>query len=186
MKYLKMLGLLAVAATALMAFAGSAAASVLTSPEGTTYTSSIVATSTNSVLHGSFVTVSCSHSEAKGKVEQHGVVKGATVNAGGKVSSLTFTGCNYDTTVKNEGSLEVTSGNNVISTGASVEIHTSVGLCVFTTNGTSVGTLTEGASASLDINSSKIPRTSGSFLCGSSGTWTGSYDLTTPNSLWVD
>jgi hypothetical protein len=185
MKYVKMLGLLAVAATALMAFASAAVAgSTLTSPEGETYTGNIVATSTNSELSGSFITVKCSHSEAKGKVEQHG-----SENAGGKVTSLTFSECNYKTTVKNEGTLEISSTGTVTSKGAGVEIETSVGTCVFTTNattGTTVGSLTEGKGASMDINSASIPRTSGSFLCGGSGTWNGSYDLTTPNDLWVD
>ncbi len=182
MKYVKMLGLLAVAAAALMAFAGTASATTLTSPEGTTYTGEIVATSTNSKLDGSFVTVECSHSQAKGNVEGHG----AGVDVTGKISSLTFTGCNYTTHVKAAGSLAINSSNGVSSTGASVEITTSVGTCVFTTNGTSVGSLTEGTGATLDINSAKIPRTGGNFLCGSSGTWTGSYEVTTPGSLWVD
>ena len=181
MKYVKMLGLLAVAAAALMAFAGPASATILTSPAGTTYTGAIEATSTNGELHGSFVTVKCTHSVAKGSVASHG---GAEVH--GNVSSLTFTGCNYATTVGKAGSLTISGTNAVKSTGAEVSIHTSVGTCVFTTNGTPVGTLTEGTPAVLDINSSKIPRTGGNFLCGSSGEWTGSYDLTTPNDLWVD
>ena len=181
MKYVKMLGLLAMAAAALMAFAGTASASTLTSPKGTTYTGNITATSTNSKLHGSFVTVECSHSEAKGKVEEHGAV-----DAGGKVSSLTFTGCNYVTTVTATGKLNINSSNAVFSSGAVIHVHTSVGTCTFTTNATQVGTLTEGAGATLDINSAKIPRTGGNFLCGSSGTMTGNYTITTPSSLYLD
>jgi hypothetical protein len=182
MKYIKMLGLLAVAAAALMAFAGPASATTLTSPKGTTYTSSIVATSTNSKLDGSFVTVECSHSEAKGTVEQHG----AGVPAGGNVSTLTFTGCNYEVTVTKRGHLTIHSNNEVTSNGAVIDIHTSVGTCTFTTSNTPIGTLTEGAGATLDINSAKIPRTGGSFLCGGSGTWTGNYSVKTPTFLEVD
>jgi hypothetical protein len=181
MKYVKMLGLLAVAAAALMAFAGTASATTLTSPEGTTYTGEIAATSTNSELDGSFVTVKCGHSEAKGSVEEHG---GAT--AGGNVSTLTFTSCNYEPTVITRGHLTIHPNREITHTGATIHIHTSVGTCGFTTNSTTIGTLTEGKNASMDINSAKIPRTSGNFLCGTSGTWTGSYDLTTPNDLWVD
>ena len=183
MKYVKMLGLLAVAATALMAFAGTASATILTSPEGTLYTGNIAATSTNSELHGAFVTVKCSHSEAKGKVEEHG-----GVTAGGKISSLTFTGCNYQVTVNLPGKLTIHTDGTVTSAEAEIDIHTSVGTCIFTTpvTKTDVGTLVQGKNASLNINSAKIPRTGGNFLCGSSGTWTGSYDLTTPNDLWVD
>ena len=183
MKYVKMLGLLAVAAAALMAFAGSASATILTSPEGSTYTGEIVATSTNSELDGAFVTVKCGHSEAKGSVENHG---GERVS--GPITTLTFTTCNYHTTVENKGTLEVDTNGTVYSKEAKVTINTSVGSCTFTTaaSGTDVGTLSQGKGASLNINSAKIPRTAGNFLCGSSGTWTGSYDLVTPNDLWVD
>lgn len=181
MKYVKTLGLLTVAAAALMAFAAPASATILTSPEGTTYTGNIVATSTNSELVGSPVTVKCAHSRAEGSVSKHGVG-----NAGGTLSSLDFTECNYHTTVNKPGSLEIDSSNNVFSTGAEVTIITSVGTCVYKTNNTSIGSLTEGFSATHDIGSSKIPRITGNFLCGSSGTWTGSYDLTEPNDLWVD
>ncbi len=182
MKYVKMLGLLAVAAAALMAFAGTASATSLTSPLGTTYTEEIVATSTNSELDGAFVTVKCGHSEAKGEITAHG----GEAPVSGDITSLTFTECNYPTTVESAGTLSINSENKVTSNGAKVSIATSVGTCVFTTNNTSVGTLAEGENAALNINSSKIPRTGGNFLCGSSGTWTGSYDLTTPNDLWVD
>ena len=174
---------LIVAAAALMAFATTASASTLTSPEGTTYTGEIVATSTNSEIHMTFVSIKCSHSGIKFKVEQHGAA-----NAGGKVSSLTFTGCNYSTTVIKPGSLEITSSNAILSKGFEIAIHTSVGTCIITTfeTGTNVGTLSEGKNASWNINAAKIPRTGGNFLCGSSMTWTGSYDFTTPNDLWVD
>ncbi len=182
MNYIKMLGLLAIAAAALMAFAGTASASVLTSPEGTTYTSSITATSTNSELHGSFVSIKCSHSEMKGKIETHG----AGQDAGGNLSSVTFTGCNYPVTTTTYGSGWFSSLARFFSLGFLFHSHTSVGTCTFTTNNTDLGTLTEGKNAYISINSAKIPRTGGNFLCGSSGTWTGSYDLTTPNDLWVD
>ena len=186
MKYAKMLGLLAVAVTALMAFAGVASATTLTSPAGTTYTSTIKATSTESSLDGAFVTVTCAHSAVEGKVESHG----AASTAGGKISSLTFSSCNYPTTVKKAGSLEIHGlggGNGTLtSTGAEIEIATSVGTCIFTTSATDVGTLTGGTTAKLDIASAKIPRTGGNFLCGSTGTWTGSYTVNTPDTLLVD
>ena len=185
MKYVKMLGLLAVAAAALMAFAGTASATTITSSGGET--PSITATSTNSELDGAFVTVKCSHSEAKGEVTAHG----AGVKASGPISSLTFTSCNYETTVEGAGTLSIDGTNNSVSSNeAKVSIKTSVGTCVFTTNNTAVGTLTEssetGGNAILDINSSKIPRTGGNFLCGSSGTWTGSYTVNSPTTLNVD
>ena len=167
---------------AVLAFASTASASTLTSPEGTAYTGEIAARSTNSEFDGAYITVKCGNSETKGKVETHG----AGTNAGGVVSYLTFTECNYPITVKTNGTLHINSSNEVISNGAGFNIDTSVGTCVFTTTNTRIGTFTEGENAIWDSNSAKIPRTGGNVLCGSSLTWTGSYDFVTPNNLWVD
>jgi hypothetical protein len=182
MNRLKTLCLIAVVAGALTALAAPASATTLTSPKGTTYTSTIEATATNLKGHGAFVTVECSHSTAKATIEQHG----ESVSAGGKFSSLTFTSCNYTVTVNSAGSVAMDAGGVVKSTGAQVSIATSVGTCVFATNNTTVGTGTGGEGAQLDINSAKIPRTGGNFLCGSSGTLTGSYTVTSPSTLFLD
>lgn len=194
MKLVKMLGLLAVAAAAMMALAATASATTLTSPTGTTYTGNITAESEGvTTLHGSFVSVSCNKSHVAGKVEKHG----AGVTAGGKISSLSFTECNYPVTVLKAGSLEVHPigtgtyrTGTLTSTGAEIKIHTSVGECIFTTSATDIGTLTgtnhTGKHATLDIASSNIPRTGGSFFCGASGVWTGNYTVTVPSTLWID
>ena len=185
MKYVKMLGLLAVAAAALMAFAGTASATISSS---TGETPTIEATGVNTALDGAFTTVTCSHSAVKGTVNAH-----TATTASGPISTLDFTGCNYPVTVTTPGSLEVTTvaptGNGTLtSSNASVSIHTSVGTCVFTTNKTHIGTvtgsITTGGNAVLDITG-KIPRTGGNFLCGSSGQWTGSYTITHPSTFNV-
>lgn len=200
MKYGKMLGLLAVAAAALMAFVGTASATQLTSPSGTVYTSTISATAGVTELHGSFVTVKCNKSSVSGSVEGHGT----SVTAGGLISTLTFSECNFPVTVKKAGSLEIhteytteedghktqkltANGNGTLtSDGAEITIQTSIANCIFTTSGTDIGTLTGGTTAKLDINSAAIPRTGHSVFCGSSGTWTGSYTVNTPDTLLVD
>jgi hypothetical protein len=191
MKTLKMLALACGAAAIMAIFAAPASATLLTSPAGTTYTGSLEATSTNLKWHGSFVTIECSHSKWAGKVESHG----AAVTVKSTLSSLSFTGCNYAYTVKTAGSLEihtdtaVADGNGTVTwSGAQIEVATSVGTCVFTTNGTHIGTLTgsDSVKAVIDINSAKIPRTGGNFLCGSSATLTGNYTITTPSTLTVD
>lgn len=204
MKYIKLLGLLAVAAAALTAFAATASATTITSPTGTVYTGNITAESSNTSLDGSFVTVSCPASHVEAKVEQHGA--GVTVK--GKILKLSFgPGCvNGTPTVKTLGSLELHAVNSagetctagagdtctgtLTSNGTVVVVHTSVGECGFETNGTHIGTLTPTpdtkGTAVLDINSSKIPRVSGNFLCGSSATWTGNYTVSTPMELWID
>lgn len=189
MNYLKMLGLAAVAAAALLAFAGAATANPLTSPEGTAYTSTLKAESTNLEMHGQFITVKCSSSGFEGKIESH-----SSTSAEGNLSSFTLSGCNYVTTVQNPGTLKIHGGETnkgtVTWSGAQFTMHTSVGTCVFTTSGTDIGTITDSSAtkghAVLDINAAKIPRTGGNFLCGSTGTWTGSYTFTTPSTLYVD
>lgn len=193
MKYAKMLGLLAVAAAAFMALVGTASATTLTSPTGTTYTGTIHAVSENGhvSLHSPLSTVEC-ESTVEGKVEKHG----AGVTVSGKISSLLFTECtNEDTvTVKKAGSLEIhgTTGydGTLTSTGAEIEVwsHSFNGSCIYTTKDTHIGTLTGKTEATLDIDSAAIPRTGGTlgFLCGSSGEWTGNYVVTTPHTLLVD
>jgi hypothetical protein len=204
MKYAKILGLLALAATALMAFAATASATTLTSPTGTTYTSTVAATAGATSLEGAFVTVTCNKSILEGKIESHG--KGVT--GGGKISTLDFTECNFPTKVAANGAEEYhairkdiqphttcleTDGDTCLGTltssGTITTVETSLGSCTFTTSSTSIGTVTTtaktGGKAVIDI-AATIPRTGGSFLCGSSATWTGSYTINTPSTLWFD
>jgi hypothetical protein len=197
MKYVKMLGLLAVAAAALMAFAGTASATSITSNEGTTPT--INASAGKTELHPgsgtSFLTVSCNKSTVKGAVEQHGA--GVTVK--GKIAQptdLTFTECSDPVTVLAGGSLEVhaispTGNGTLTSSGAEVRVHTSEGpVCTFKTSGTHIGTLTGSDNtkghAVLHIGAAgSAPIPASGFLCPSTGLWTGSYTITKPSSLSI-
>ncbi|HEX5988906.1 MAG TPA: hypothetical protein VFY75_01665 [Solirubrobacterales bacterium] len=196
MKYVKMLGLLAVAAAALMAFAGTASATYLTSPAGTTYTGTIHAKSEGTTtLHGEAFAVSCAASTVSGSVEFHST---GTGTAGGKITTLDFSECTFPVTVIANGSLEVhtktasADGNGTLtSNGAKITIHGPFGInCLYETNNTDIGTLTgsknTGKTATLDIDSSLIPRTGDSAFCGAAGEWTGSYEVTTPDYLDVD
>lgn len=203
MKYAKILGLLAVAAAAMMAFAASASATEVTSPTGTLYTGEIHAEAEHNavdggpILHGP-ADIQCTNSTVSGTIETHG----STTTAHGPINSLTFTNCNpgQDVTVLNPGRLiahtdpEPGAGKydgTLTSDGAEVLIHlTSIGItCLYTTEETDIGTLTSSdtteGTATLDIEGT-IPRTGGSIFCGSSGTWTGSYEVTTPDTLYID
>jgi hypothetical protein len=191
MKYLKMLGLAAVAVASLMTFAATASATTLTSPNGTTYTGNLQAESGVLSWDGAFSTITCKNSTLGGTAESHG----AATTVGVKLSSLTFTECNFPFTVGKPGSLEIhtegatANGNGTITwSGMELAMHTSVGTCIFTTSNTHIGTLTgsDVGKAQWDINATKIPRTGGNFLCGSSSTLTGSYTITTPSTLTVD
>lgn len=191
MKYVKMLGLLAVAAAALMAFAGTASATNVTSNEGETPT--IKATAGETTLHG-VSTITCQKSTVEGKVETHG----AGVPASGKITHLAFEECNNPVTVISLGSLSVhtddpkkANGNGIVtSSGARVLIHiTGLGItCTFgtTEEATTLGTLKGGSPATLTI-SATIKRESGhsGAFCGSSGLWTGTYTVNTPSTLTV-
>jgi hypothetical protein len=186
MFYVKILGLLAVAAVALTAFTGVASASTATSPAGTAYTGKIEATAGKSFFKGSFAEVVCTSATLKGQVTSHGA--GLTVDA--DLYHIASSGCNYEvTTTITAGTLTIHGfgGGNatVTSTGMVTTAHTSLGTCVFTTNNTDLGTLKGGSPATLEIASAAIPRTGGNFLCGSSGTWTATYTVSNPKTLLV-
>jgi len=197
MRYVKILGLAAMALAALMAMAGTASATTITSPKGTTYTSTIkaenVGTVTLTSVFGGFGAVSCNKSTVEGKVEAHGV--GVTVSGLIEAKNLTFTECNKPVTVVSGGSLELHALNPVegrskegtlTSKNVKIEIHeTAFGTCTFTTasTGTDIGTVTTteatGGNAILDINA-QIPS-----ACGT-GTWEGSYKVISPNPFYLD
>lgn len=191
MKSLKMLGLMVVAAAAFMVVAASASATELTSPKNTTYEGEITATSEgHAVLKGSFgVEVKCD-SHTAGNIEESG---GAEV--AGAIEELSFTGCTdeYAAHVLNNGSLSINGSGVVRGYGNEVQVTTPLGInCTYKTNattGTVLGNLTDsdetGSTATLDI-SATIPRTGGSFLCGSTGAWSGSYSVSAPDALYVD
>ncbi len=187
MKYVKILGLLAVAAAAMMSFAGIASADTVTSPTGTDYTGALSASSEgHAVLHNPIAKIEC-NGTATGSVESH--------PEGGKVSGAVnpeFTNCtnSWHVTTALGGTLSVehSSGYDgiVYSNGATVEA-TRFGInCRYVTSTTKVGTVTGGSPATMHINGA-IPFHNGSVLCGTGATlWTGSYTLNSPNSLYVD
>lgn len=207
MKYAKILGLLAVAAAALMAFVGSASATTLT--EGTEKTKvkngTIIEGKSvgNTVLDGS-VNITCEHSTVKGEVTQEG---SETTTVKGGISSLTFEKCGTTTiTVINGGTLEVHTKNKtadntgtVTSSGAHVTIQThsfflGTTHCIYATNNTHIGELTGSdhgpapthTTATLHITSAPIPQTVTDGLCGNDAEWTGTYEITKPDHLYVD
>jgi hypothetical protein len=210
MKYVKMLGLLAVAAGAFMAFAGSASATQITctNPPGTPSicTPTLIAETEafegkpHARLTGPLnLKVEC-ESKVEGTVQSHG----AGVTAKGKINSLSFFNCTngYAVTVlptasvtEPLGSLEVHSlggGNGTLtSSGTTVTVHTPLGFnCGYTTGATDIGTATgttaTGGTPTLDIRNALIPRTEHSGLCGATGTWNGNYIVTNHHWLNID
>ena len=191
MKYVKILGPLAVAAAALMAFAGSASATTITSPTGTVLGSTTVIHAVNEGGHvklaNPVANIECS-STVEGKIS----TQGAGVTAEGAISTLDFTGCtnSWHVTTISPGTLIAhwTSGYNgtLTSSGAKVET-TRLGVkCVYVTANTEIGAITGGNPATLAI-SAKIPlnQAESSALCGEgSAAWSGGY--TTTSALYLD
>lgn len=201
MKYFKILGLAAIAAAALMAFAGSASATML-------YNSSKHEAATtlgvNAILHAEaestvtlhppFGDIECKKSTVQGTVTRAG---SATESVKGSITAanLTFKECNATVTTLAGGELEATyttaNDASLKSTGAEVTVEFFGTHCIFKTNGTPIGTLTgssdaviAGSTATFDI-SAKIPRTGGrsGAFCGSEAEWTGSYKVDQPMFL---
>jgi hypothetical protein len=189
MKHAKIIGLLAVAAAALMAFAGTAmATTVTTTTGGAAATPTIHAVNSGGLikLANPIANIECA-STLEGTVSNHG----AGVTAGGKLGRFEVTSCtnNWHVTITVLGLLEVhyTSGHNgsVTSTGTKVDATRLGVTCVYTTNNTSIGTLTGGNPAVLTIEGG-IPIVPGesSALCGSgNGKWEGKYETT--SALYV-
>ena len=189
MKYVKILGLLAVAAAAMMAFAASASAtSITTTTGGAAATPTIHAVNEGHVtLQNPIANISCS-STVEGKVESHG----SGVTAGGNISTLNFTSCtnSWHVTAITNGSLEVhwTSGHNgtLTSKGAKVDTTRFGVTCVYEIGaGTHIGTVTGGNPASLHIEASiPINDPESSDLCGTGNAkWEGNY--VTTSALYV-
>jgi hypothetical protein len=189
MKYLKMLGIVAVVAGALTALvgAGAASATVLYSNGSKLGTgTAFEATGTNLVFKMGFATIECSHSEMAGKTETAG---SASQTVEGKLSSLSFTGCNGTFHVLKSGKLifHYTSGSNgtVTSEGTELTIAFSGTSCTYgTPTATNFGALTGGSPATLNA-SSPLTRLAGGFLCANPASWTAAYTFTSPNPLEV-
>ena len=201
MKYVKMLGLAAVAAMALMAFLGanSASATVLCTKTETPCAAAnkispsndpeMVATLTGSAVleedPGTNVIATCSASEMVANSTKAG---SKTETAAGSISKLTWGGCS--TTVDNValGSLEIhhiagTDHGTVTSVGTEVTLNLFGVSC--TLKGTDLGTLTGGASPVMDITAT-VDKTAGGFLCPEHANWTATYNITKPKPLYVE
>jgi hypothetical protein len=203
MKYLKSLSLAAVvAALGLACFgAGSASATVLCKslsnpcvsdyPSGTeihiVQTGEIIIESPSGVTYEE-----CPIQTTKGKTTSTG---GLGKAVGIQVEVMTWTNCNNPINTLVQGSLEIqyTSGGNgtVTSKGAEWkwEIYTSGGLirhdCWYTTGtGTQIGTIKGGAPATIQVNV-LMKKQAGSIGCWAETRWTGNYEVTTPNPLYI-
>jgi hypothetical protein len=194
MKYLRMLGLAAIAASALTALVGVGSASAVTLCEEPATTecklhvnagATIDFSAEDSVkLAGPFgITIdTCTVSTVQGTTQNTGF-DDTTTAVTATVTTLTFSGCTHPTKAIKLGTLSVTAsgtiGNgSVTSSGATVEISELPNLfgnppiCNYITEKTPLGTLTASATAAtFDIAATIISETAN---CPN-GTWSGHY-----------
>jgi hypothetical protein len=208
MKYAKILGLLAVAAAALMAFAGTASATIITKSTdgGKTHTQMVKGEKIHAVNEGTVtldgaVKITCTESTVEGEITEAGTP--TTETPKGTIGTLTFGGCNHTVTVLKGGTLEVhteTTGTNnkngtLTSNGAEITVitHGIIGTihCIYTTANTDIGRVTgsdnTGKTATLDIDSAPIKIDETSAGCGfGTAEWTGSYSVDVPDHMDID
>jgi len=201
MKYVKMLGLAAIAAAALMAFAGAstASATVLCSttaspcPEGQKYPAgtrigfSLASGSSLVWINGETVLETCKEAVLKSDISNAG---SATTTVTSKNNTLSFSQCTFNNSFTKLGGLEIhnISGTSNGTVTATEEVgwtfnNPLFGSCIYGwTNGAVLGTLTEGKPATLDFNTT-IEKLSGSaFACPANGNLNGSLVQTEPSS----
>ena len=194
MKYVKMLGLAAVAAAALMALVGvgTASATTLTGVEGkvlakgSTIHANFVSTKTQpkATLTTEFKNIECEESTVSGVTTNE---TGETVN--GEVKSLTFSKCNCEVKVLKTGTLSINASSVLKSSGAEVTATCSTIFgsvhCIYATSNTELGSLKGGTTATLEISSKDIPRLSTNGLCDPTANWDANYSVDNPDTLNV-
>jgi len=196
MKYLKMLGLAAAAAMALMAFgAGSASATTLFTDSaktkdyvsGTGIDASLVSGGSARLTSGSGATIATCTG---------GTVEGITTNTTGtyvsgnvEAANMTWSGCSQTTQTTAGGTIHIdhTSGNNgtVTGTGFGVTVAIFGVSCTYGAGeGTHLGTLVGGETPILTIETT-VKKIAGPFPCPGTAGWDAEYVVTSPHALYV-
>jgi hypothetical protein len=206
MKYLKLLGLAAVAAMALTAFFGasSASATVLcttTPAAGTACGTGWHVDELHLVAKGTITLANTNKAiEAKCTVSTSQVTKTETgdathtpkghVTVAGLIWGEVGKGCEQTTDTVAGGELEVhwtpgTSDGTITASGFEVTVVLAGVSCTLGLNGTqSIGELTGGAPAIVHVGVGVVKK-AGSFLCPSTGTWEGTYEITNHTAVYV-
>ena len=192
MKYLKMLGLVALAATALTAFGASSASATTLSITGVKQSGAV--TLTASLEAGTKAKLSLTDGSLANECatsDVHGTTTSFTgTKIGGPISTLTFESCVREKVeVIKAGSLDVewikgTHNGTVFSTGAEVKVPSAIGTLTCTTPaaGTDIGTLT---GSTTGMGTMDIKATLNCGFLAPSANWAGSYVITSPHSLAV-
>lgn len=200
MKYIKMLGLAAIAAAALMAIAGagSASATIFCSttaspcpgaqkwPVKTRLEFSLSSGTSLTWINGGEELETCTGSNLRTQTTNAGS-ETATVTS--ENQALTFSGCTFPSGTTKLGGLEIhniasTSNGTVTATGEIGWTFNSIffGSCLYGwQNEGVVGTITETKPTVLDLNTTIVKLSGSNFACPANGELKGSYTLTEPS-----
>lgn len=203
MKYLKMLGLAAVAAAALMAILGASTASATVICKNNLNTEkcsepyAIGTKGTASLEKGTSLVLTDTEGESLDTCKEStvtGVLKsqGSGVPALSELSSLTWGGCNFTTTTVNPGSGELTwikgtDNGTLVTHNTQVTINTIFfGTCSYGTGASlDMGTTVGGNPGSLTINTVIHKLEGSNFACPETTKLTAKYVATSPTAGWV-
>jgi hypothetical protein len=207
MKYVKILGLAAVAAMALMASigAGTASATVLCNvnilttgcttatppqhyPAGTPIHASLP-TGNEALLEttGGTILDRCKKSTIKGEVKNAG---SSTTTVSGPIQTLTWEECTTTTNTVITGELEIhhiagTDNGTLTAKNTQVTVVVFGESCIYGAGaGLDLGTLKGGSPATISINTI-VKKVGGGGLCPAETRWTASYTVNEPNPLYV-
>jgi len=200
MQFVKVIGLAAVAAAALMAFAGAgtASATVVCStntnpctskwPVGTKLSFSLKESSAKLVTTDEKTTLdTCTASTAEGEVSNAG---SSTTTVTGPVTSVTAGGCTFPTSSTQLSKLEAhvgTAPNGTLTADGEFRVtFNSVlfGSCVYGVSaGASLGTVTGGAAATFTANAVAKKSTGSEAACPETSKWTAKYTSTGATAL---
>jgi hypothetical protein len=197
MKYLKMFGLAAITAAAVMAFVGAGTASATgrlcstaTNPCTSPWTvPQEIDFSLKSGTSAKLTTTSgetldtCTTSTVRGDLEKN------TTTPEGPLTEIHWTGCTVTTDTIKTGRLDITAtsnGNGTLFAGATIEVTVSIfgTTCNYGVNsGTSLGTVTEGIGTAATFTANAIAKKlAGNFLCPETTRWDAEYVLTKPSN----
>lgn len=204
MKYVKVFGLAAVMAMAMMAFlgAGTASATVLCKtsltegcgasgwdyPAGTQIHATLEAGSSATLRNTeSSIVNTCTESTVLGKTTNTGSSNETVV---GHIEALSFGHCTNTTDVVSLGELEVhwdvgTDNGTLTARTAAVTMNLFGASCTYGAGGgTDLGTVTGGSMATMDVNA-VVNKTAGGFLCPGTAVWEAKYTVTSPEPLYI-
>lgn len=207
MKYVKRLGLAAVAAAALMAFVGSstASATVLCKVEGTGTTTGTtcpsgfaypagtqirtsLVTGTILRLETEYKTIECKKSEISSETNAE-----EAEEITGPEGTFTDSECNCEVKVLKAGTIRTrwisgTHNGTLLTTGSETTTTCSTIFgnvhCIYITNNTDIGTRTGGSPAKDDIHVETLLLSTNS-LCAKRALWIAEYEVTSPKPLYI-